>query len=128
MDGMVSRAEEEAHVAREAAENAKEEATQSKEQAISAEEATAKAWEEAARYKDEVVELDRGKRIVESDLAATQSAYAGLKEAHLKSKIARGTVEEAEKKAREDLEVEQSYTHSLSIDVDRLKKALREKE
>jgi len=46
----------------------------------------------------------------------------------LNSEIARGAVEEAEKKAREDLEVVQARSHGLSDDVDRLKKALREKE
>ena len=80
------------------------------------------------RYKDEAVKLDNGKRLVESDLATTWSAYGGLKEALLKSEIARSTVEEAEKKAREDLEAERACSHGLSDDVDRLKKALREKE
>ena len=76
----------------------------------------------------EAIELDRGKRLIESDLAAAQSSYAGLKEAHLKSEIARSTVEEDEKKAHEDLEAEQARSRGLSNDVDRLKKMLREKE
>jgi len=79
MNGKVSRAEEDAHVAREAVEKAKEEVAQSRDQAISTEEAAAKAREEAARYKDEAVELDRGKRLIESDLATARSSYAGLK-------------------------------------------------
>jgi len=70
MNGKVSRVEEDAHVAREAAEKAKEEAARSREQAVSAEEAAAKAREESAWYKGEVIELDKGKRLVESDLAA----------------------------------------------------------
>jgi hypothetical protein len=37
-------------------------------------------------------------------------------------------MEEAEKKAHEDLEAEQAHSRSLSDDVDRLKKALQEKE
>jgi len=101
MNGKVSRAEQDAHVAREAAENAKEEAAQSKDQAVSAEEAATKAREEAAWYKDKAIELDKGKRLVESDLAAAQSTYGGVKEVLLKSEITRGTTEEAEKKARE---------------------------
>jgi hypothetical protein len=128
MNGKVTRAEVDAHVTREAAEKAKEEAAQSKEQAITAEEAAAKALEEAVRYKDEAVEMDKGKRLIESDLAAAQSAYGGLKEALLKSEIARGATEEVEKKAREDLEAERARSCGLSNDVDRLKKAQREKE
>jgi hypothetical protein len=34
------------------------------------EEAAAKAREEAVRYKGEAIDLDKGKRLVESDLAA----------------------------------------------------------
>jgi hypothetical protein len=88
MNGKVSQAEEDAHVAREAAEKAKEKATQSREQAITAEEVAAKAREEAMRYKDEPVDLDRGKRLVESDLVAARSNYARLKEALMNSEIA----------------------------------------
>jgi len=105
-----------------------EEAAQSKEQAISTEEAAAKAREEAARYKGATAELDKEKRLVESDLAAARSAYGGVKEALPVSEIARGITEEARKKAREDLEAEQARSHSLFDDVDRLKKMLREKE
>jgi len=46
----------------------------------------------------------------------------------LKSEIARGTAEEAEKKAREDLEIEQIRSRGLSDNVDRLKRMLQEKE
>ena len=106
INGKVSQAEEDAHVAREATEKAKEEAAQSREQAVSAEEAAAKAREEVARYKDEVVELDKGKRLMESELAAARSNYARMKEALLNNEIARGAAKEAERKAREDLEAE----------------------
>jgi len=109
-------------------EKAKEEAAQTKEQAISAEEAAAKAREEATQYKDEAVKLDKGKKLIELDLAAARSAYAGLKEALLKSEIARGAMEETEKKAREDLEAERARSRGLSDDIDHLKKALLEKE
>jgi len=93
-----------------------------------AEEAAAKAREEAARYKGATVELDKEKRLVESDLEAARSSFAGVKEALLMSKVARGAVEEAEKKAREDLEVERAHSRGLSDDIDHLKKALRDKE
>jgi chromosome segregation ATPase len=128
MDSKVSQAEEVARVAREAVEKVKDEAAQSKELAVSAGEAAAKAWEEAARYKDKAIELDKGKRLVESDLAAARSAYGRVKEALLKSEIARGTIEEAKRKAHEDLEAERTRSRGLSNDIDRLKKALLEKE
>jgi chromosome segregation ATPase len=92
------------------------------------EEVASKAREEAARCKGEAIELDKEKRLVESDLAAAWSNYAGMKEALLTTEIAQGAVEEAEKKAREDLEAEQARSRSLTNDIDRLKKALREKE
>ena len=65
---------------------------------------------------------------MESDLAAARSAYGEVKEALLTSEIARGAVEEAKKKTREDLEVERTCSRGLSDDVDRLKKMHREKE
>jgi hypothetical protein len=46
----------------------------------------------------------------------------------VKSEIARSAVEEAEKKAHEDLEAEQARSRGLSDNVDRLKRALLEKE
>jgi len=73
-------------------------------------------------------ELDKEKRLVESDLAAAWSAYGGVKEALLTSEITRGAAEEAEKKAHEDLETEQARSCRLSDDVDYLKKTPREKE
>ena len=65
---------------------------------------------------------------MELDLAATRSTYGRVKEALLTSEIARGAAEEAEKKAHEDLEAEQTRSRGLSNEVDRLKKMLREKE
>ena len=128
LNGKIYRVEEEAHVAKEAAEKAHEEALRFREQAASAEEAAAKAREEVARYKGEAIELDKRKRLVESDLADARSNYARMKEALLTSEIARGATEEAERKAREDLEVELACSRNLSDDVNHLKKALREKE
>ena len=118
--------EEDARAAQEAAEKAKWEAAQSKEQAASAKEA--QAQEEVARYKGEAIELDKGKRLAESDLVATRGNYARLKEELLRSEITRGAVEEPEKKACEDLKAERARSCSLSDNIDRLKKALREKE
>ena len=93
-----------------------------------AEEAAVNARDEATRYKDEANELDKGNRQVESDLAATRGNYARMKEELLNSEIVRGAMEEAEKKAYEDLEKEHACSCSLSDNVDRLRKALREKE
>ena len=47
---------------------------------------------------------------------------------YVDSEVARGTAEEAKKKALEDLEAERARSRSLSEDVDRLKRALLEKE
>jgi len=46
----------------------------------------------------------------------------------VKRKIARSTAKEARKKALEDLKAERVHSHSLSDDIDRLKRALLEKE
>jgi len=46
----------------------------------------------------------------------------------MKGEIARSIVEEAKEKALEDLEAERARSHSLSDDIDRLKRALLEKE
>jgi hypothetical protein len=81
--------------------------------------------EEAARYKGVAVELDKEKRLVESDLTTARGAYGRIKEALLKSEIARGATEEAEKNAHEDLEAERTRSHGLSDDIDHLKKMLR---
>jgi len=117
MGSKVSRAEEDAQVARKALERAKEED-------VLAEEVATKA----ARYKGVATELDKEKRLVESDLVAVQNAYHRIKEEHLKSEIARGATEEAGKKAHDDLEVERTRSRGLSDDVDRVKRMLREKE
>ena len=51
-----------------------------------------------------------------------------MKEECVKSEIARSTAEEAGKKAHEELEAERARSRGLSDDVDRLKRALLEKE
>jgi chromosome segregation ATPase len=88
MNEKVYQVVEDARFAKEATEKAQGEATQSREQAASSEEAAIKAQEEAARYKGEAIKLDKGKRLIESDLAAARHNYAGLKEELLKSEIA----------------------------------------
>jgi len=51
-----------------------------------------------------------------------------MKVEYVNSKVARSATEEAKKKALEDLEAERARSRSLSDDVDRLKRALLEKE
>jgi hypothetical protein len=114
--------------AREASEKEIEEAVQLRARTTSAEETASKAREEAAYYKDAVTELDKEMSLVKSELASAQEAYREIKEECVKSEIARSTAEEAGKKAREDLEAERARSRSLSDYVDRLKRALLEKE
>jgi len=114
--------------AREASEKAIEEAMQLRERTASAKETASKAREEAAFYKDAAAELDREKNLVKADLASTREAYREVKEECVKSEIARSAAEEAEKKVLEDLEAERARSRGLSDDVDRLKRALLEKE
>ena len=73
-------------------------------------------------------ELDKEKSLAKSDLASARQAYRELKEECVKSEIARSAVEEAGKKAREDLKMERVRSRGLSDDVDRLKRLLLEKE
>jgi hypothetical protein len=84
-----------------------------------------KAQEEAAWYKGATAELDKEKSLVESDLVAAWNAYRRIKEELMTSEITQGAAVEAEKKACEDLEVEQIRSRGLSDDVDRLKRMLR---
>jgi len=114
--------------AREASERVTEEVVQLREWTASAEETASKAWEEAAFYKDAAAELDKEKNLLKADLASAREAYQELKEECVKSEIARSTAEEARKKALEELEAERARSRELSDDIDRLKRALLEKE
>jgi len=51
-----------------------------------------------------------------------------MKVEYVNSEVARGAAEEAKKKALEGLEAEQARSRSLSDDVDRVKRAMLEKE
>jgi len=95
---------------------------------MTVEEAASKAWEEAIFYKDATADLDKEKGLIKADLASTREAYREMKGECVKSEIARSATEEAKKKALEDLEAERVRSRSLSDDVDRLKRALLEKE
>ena len=114
--------------AREASRIAAEEAMQMRERAMMVEEAASKAREEAVFYKDTATNLDKEKALIKADIASAREAYREMKGECVKSEIARSAMEEARKKALEDLEAERACSRSLSDDVDRLKRALLEKE
>jgi len=114
--------------AREASRVAAEEAMQRREWAMVVEEAASKAQEEAIFYKDAATDLDKEKGLLKADLASAREAYREMKGECVKSEIARSAAEEAKKKAQEDLETERTRSCGLSNEVDRLKRALLEKE
>jgi len=114
--------------AREASRKAVEEATQLRERTMTVEEAASKVREEAMFYKDAATDLDKEKGLIKADLASAREAYREMKGECVKSEIARSATEEAGRKALEDLEAERVRSRSLSDDVDRLKRALLEKE
>jgi len=114
--------------AREASRKAAEEATQLRERTMTVEEAASKAREEAVFYMDIAADLDKEKGLIKADLASAREAYREMKVECVKGEIARSAAEEAKKKALEDLEAERARSHSLSNDVDRLTRALLEKE
>jgi len=112
----------------EASKAAAEEAMQLRGWAMVVEVAASKAREEAVFYKDTAADLDKEKGLLKADLASTREAYREMKGECVKSEIAQSAVEEAKKKALKDLEVEQARSRSLFDDVDRLKRALLEKD
>jgi len=114
--------------ARQASEKVIGEAAQLRERTTLAEETASKAQEEATFYKDAAAELDKEKNLVKADLASAREAYREVKEECVKSEIAWSAAEEAGKKVLEDLEVERARSRGLSDDVDRLERALLEKE
>ena len=114
--------------AREASRKAVEEATQLRERTMMVEEAASKVREEAMFYKDAATDLDKEKGLIKADLASAREAYREMKGECVKSEIARSATEEAGRKALEDLEAERVRSRSLSDDVDRVKRALLEKE
>jgi len=105
-----------------------EEATLLRERTMTVEEAASKAREEAVFYKDAAADLDKENVLIKADLASAREAFQEMKVECVKSEIARSAVEEAEKKAQEDLEAERTCSRGLSDEVDRLKRALLEKE
>ena len=114
--------------ARETSRKAVEEATLLRERTMMVEEIASRAREEAVFYKDAAADLDKEKGLLKADLISAREAYREVKEECVKSEIARSAVEEAEKKAQEDLEAERTRSRGLSDEVDHLKGALLQKE
>jgi len=105
-----------------------EEVTRLREWTMTVEEVASKAREEAVFYKDAAAYLDKEKGLIKADLASAREAYREMKAVFVKSEIARSASEEAGKKAQKDLEAERTRSRGLSDEVDRLKRALLEKE
>jgi len=114
--------------AREASRKAVDEAALLRERAMIVEEAASKAREEALSYRETTTNLGKEKGHLETDLASAQETFQKMKVECVNSEVARSTAEEAKKKALEDLEAERTRSRSLSDDVDRLKRALLEKD
>jgi len=114
--------------AREASRKAVEEAALLRERAMMVEEAASKAWEEALSYKNAAANLHKEKGLLRTDLASLRESFQKMKVECVNGEIARSATEEAKKKALEDLDVEWTRSRGLSDDVNRLKRALLEKD
>jgi len=99
-----------------------------RERALTVEEAASKAREEALSYKNVIADLDKEKGLIKTDLDSLRESFQRMKVEYVNSEVARSATEEAKKKALEDLEAERARSHTLSDDIDRLKRALLEKE
>ena len=95
---------------------------------MTVEEAASKARDEALTYKNTATDLDKEKGLLQTELASARETFQRMKVECVNGEIARSAAEEAKKKALEDLEEERDRSRSLSDDVDRLKRALREKD
>jgi len=104
-----------------------EETTLLRERALTVEEAASKAREEALSYKNVIADLDKEKGLLKTDLDSLRDSFQRMKVEYMNSEVARGGMEEAKKKALEDLEAERARSRSLSDDVERLKGELLEK-
>jgi len=114
--------------ARETSRKAVEEAALLMERAMTVEEAASKAREEALTYKSTPADLDKEKGLLQTELASARATFQRMKVECVNGEIAKSAVEEAKKKALEDLEEERARSRSFSEDVDRLKRALLEKD
>jgi hypothetical protein len=65
---------------------------------------------------------------LEADLAAAKDNYAGVKTELLGHMIVQDAAEKNKRKARDELEKEKTHSHSLSNNVEHLKRVLQDKE
>jgi len=121
MNGKIYRTEEDACVAKEAAEQARDEATQAKQEAT-------KVKEDKKAAEDNMVLLIEHIRKLKIELAASKEINAGIKAELLDQAVVQGITEENEREAHKELKKEQALSRSLSDDIECLKRALREKE
>ena len=112
---------------REASKKAEEEAVLLRERALTVEEAASKAREEALSYRSVVADFDKEKGLLKTDLDSLRESFQRMKVEHVNGEIARSAMEEAKKKALEDLEAERARSRRLSDDVERLKGEMLEK-
>jgi len=114
--------------AREVSRKAMEEAALLSERAMMVEEAASRAQEEVVFFKGAAADLDKEKDLLKADLASARESFQKMKMEFVTGEIACHAAEEAKKKALEDLEAERARSRSLSADVDRVKRALLEKD
>jgi len=114
--------------AQEASRKAVDEAALLRERAMMVKEAASKAREEALSYREAAAKLSKEKGLLETDLASARETFQKMKVECVNGEVAQSATEEAKKKALEDLEAERTRSRSLSDDVDRLKRALLEKD
>jgi len=99
-----------------------------RERAMTVEEAASKARDEALTFKNVAADLDKEKGLLQTELASARETFQRMKVECVNGEIARSAAEEAKKRALKDLEEERARSCSLSDDVDRLKRALLDKD
>jgi len=88
-----------------------------REQALTVEEAASNAREEALSYKNIIADLDKEKGRLKTDLDSLRESFQRMKVENVNSEVARGGMEEAKKKALEDLEAERALLTVLKYQI-----------
>jgi len=83
--------------AREASRKAEEETMLLRERALTVEEAASKAREEALSYKCVIVDLDKEKGLLKTDLDALRDSFQKMKVAYVDSEVAKSAAEDVKK-------------------------------
>jgi len=113
--------------AREASRKPEEETTLLRERVLTVEGAASRARESALSYKSVIVDLDKEKVLLKTDLDSLRESFQKMKVEHVNGEIARSVAEEAKRKDIEDVEAERAQSRRLSEDIERLKGELLEK-